>query len=315
MWARQRPRDALRLRIWPRKTFLMQPSGRPGETSFVRAAANQSLWPPGVEARIGRSVRENLHPIALAAVMEICGRRTQKPLREHVEAEGDWNRKGSGHLAEWLLACASTAAGFPTEQQTSYLFTSGAHRARAIGAMLNAIGKTAVAHMVDVGTGVGLIPWLLCSANAGFGSAELFEPDRKRQPALDRLWAFSRAHQTYAIAPLRAEDVPFSTPADLIMFCQCLFRIDSGERRHVLARAWQALRPGGILLVNEQPKEAGAPRSGGQVLVARNEIVSLLPGTSKLFVARTGWRTAHDPHTIAPRVIGSSGLFVTIRPD
>jgi SAM-dependent methyltransferase len=305
------------MRIWPGTRFVLQPSGSGRAIPFVRAAADFRFWPAGAEARIGRSVVKDLHPLALAAVEEICARRTNKPLRQCLAARAGRQGPAAKHLADWLLAHASRQAKeFPSEKQISYLFASGAYRARAISSMLEATHKTAIAHIVDIGTGVGLIPWLLYTETEVAQSVELFEPDRNRRSALDRLWSHRRPGDTYTIAHQRAENVQFSRPADLVMFCQCLFRIESARRRDVLARAWQSLRPGGILVVNEMPREEAA-RSNPlrDALITRNEIVSLMPEPPRLFTSRTGWRTAQEPCAVSPRTIGSSGLFVSTRPD
>jgi 2-polyprenyl-3-methyl-5-hydroxy-6-metoxy-1,4-benzoquinol methylase len=314
MWSSRRLLDAIRLGVWPRKTLVLQPSGKLGGTPFVRAAADALLWPANVESRIGRSVVGNIHPVALAAVAEICARRTNRPSPEGSASETDRQSKAAAHLADWLLAYAShQAKGFPSEKQISYLFTSGGHRARAIGTMLRSIGKTTLAHIVDVGTGVGLIPWLLCTESEESRSVELHEPGKNRRAALDRLWSHCAPTQNYTITHARAETVAFSQPTDLVMFCQCLFHIDQAERRTVLDRAWQALKPGGVLLVNEMPKEAGLYDPTHDLLLRRDEIVALMPGRSQLFLSRTGWRTPHDPSTGSARALGATGLFVSLR--
>jgi len=315
MSSRRHLLDAIGLRLWPGTRFVLHPSESRHTIPFVRAVADPRLWPVGAEVHIGRSVLDGFHPVALAAIANICARHTGKPVQLSTQLT-EKDSLDAAHLADWLLTCAAAPSGsFPTEKQTSYLFTSGAHRARAIGSMLEAIGKTAVPHMVDIGTGVGLIPWLLCNGSVGSRSVQLFEPDRKRHVTLERLWAFRQPQQTYTVAPLRAENVPFSTPADLIMFCQCLFRIDSAQRRAVLEKAWQSLRPGGALFVNEMPKQAAGSDLLRDSLIPRDDIVSLMPGTPRLFTARTGWRTAQEPRAVSARSIGSSGLFVSIRPD
>jgi SAM-dependent methyltransferase len=176
--------------------------------------------------------------------------------------------------------------------------------------MLRTVGKTSLPHIVDVGTGVGLIPWLLCAEGDPPRSVDLFEPRKSGRTALQRLWNYGRVGE-YTVAYLGGDNVPFSRPADLIMFCHCLFHID--QRQTVLRRAWQALKPGGVLLVNEMPKEAGGADRLRDALLTRNEIVAGMPGTPRLFSARTGWRTAHEPHAGSARAIGSSGLFVSVK--
>src|ERR1051326_3532946 len=116
MSLRRQMLDAIRMGFWPGTRFVLDASESRHALPFARAAADFRLWPAGAKVRIGRSVLDALHPVAVAAVADICGRHTGRPVREFSQpAEG--NVLAAAHLADWLLACASVrAGGFPSEK-------------------------------------------------------------------------------------------------------------------------------------------------------------------------------------------------------
>jgi hypothetical protein len=97
------------------------------------------------------------------------------------------------------------------------------------------------------------------------------------------------------------------------MFCHCLLRIKPAQRAAVLERAWAALPPGGVLLVNEGLQDDSKPVPVRADMVRRDELVAIMPGRAQLFTEQTGSQVPEDLHTVSAAAIGYSGIIVSVR--
>jgi SAM-dependent methyltransferase len=263
---------------------------------------------------LGNSVRSELHPVAVDAVAEIASRRTEAPVRMRSPLRGDIDRAMSRALADWIVERASdTNPDHLSDKTTSYLLTSGAHRALAIATVLRGLRKSPIRRLVDIGTAVGLIPWLLLSDFPEIRSVELFEPNRRFRTALDGLWQCRAAGQDYSVAHANAEDAGWSTGVDVVMFCHCMLLVAPEQRRAVLQRAWDSLTPGGVLLINERLKDDSTPNPERPDIIHREEMIAIMPGAPKVYARRTGWRQAKDPCRVTARELAYSGVLASVR--
>lgn len=97
------------------------------------------------------------------------------------------------------------------------------------------------------------------------------------------------------------------------MMCQCLLHVPRDQRRAVLVRAWQALNPGGVLLVNERLRDVSTPGSERGDLVHRDELMSIMPGAPRVFSRRTDWTKPEDLRQVNAKSLGYSGIVVSAR--
>src|SRR5204863_4040692 len=115
-------------------------------------------------------------------------------------------------------------------------------------------------------------------------SARLIEPEKRYIDPLERLWMTCGDALQYRVERTWAEKAQYrESNTDLAMFCQCLFRIQPHLRAEVLARAWRALRRGGVLLVNEALRDESTPepKRAGQVL--KDDLIDMMPRNVRLF--------------------------------
>jgi predicted O-methyltransferase YrrM len=306
-WSNRVVLDAVRAVTWPSEVFVLQP-GRPSARSFVEAAVATVDWPQA-DVVVGASVVDNLHPVTVGAISSIVARRTGRPPRASSPPD-----PMAEELADWLLDVARDPARFPLPvKQLSYVFASGAHRARAIARTLSHISSRPIVRVIDVGTAAGMIPWLLRADLPHAAVFDMFEPEKKFHTALDRLWLHRGTTQSYSLSRTAAEQSEFGSGTDLIMMCQCLLHLSPDQRRAVLDLAWRALNPGGVLLVNEKLCDAATPSSERGDLVHRDELLSIMPGAPSVFSRRSDWTKPEDLRRVSASALGYSGVIVSVR--
>jgi phospholipid N-methyltransferase len=261
---------------------------------------------------LGRSLAAHLHPVAVEAVcLLIESRSGQRPIGRSIARPASVDANMYRHLADWLLDVNSNGP-YSLQKQTPYLFTSGAQRAKAIATALQHTAHRTFECVIDVGSGVGMIPWLLHKDFPSIRAVDLVEPMRHFRPALDRLWHDRCRRSDYTVRQAKAEEVEF-TATDLIMFSHCLLLIAPEQRSTVLDRAWNALNPGGVLMVNETFRDASTPSPKRPDIVHRDELIDILPGDSRIFTRKTGWRKGQPLDSVTARAVGHTGVIVAVR--
>lgn len=230
--------------------------------------------------------------------------------------------KGLGKwLASEVLGASVQEGNTPevSEKELAYFVASGSYRAYALKKVLRRfMDSTTFRTMTDVGAGIGLISWLV-AADPQFdvGVVTLVEPLARYDAATRRLWGLRAAatavHQTRS----KAEEYISAEAQDLFIFCHCLFRMVPEHRRGVMRNAWEALRPGGLLVVNEvvQRPSIGANSTPG-VALTLPELLELFHDFREpdVFVRRDGWSTPHDTMAITAAELGSDSFFVVMKP-
>jgi hypothetical protein len=315
VWSNRILPDALGLAAWPVANLVLQPSDETGGTvSFVEAVADTRPWPTGHEAALGASVRNNLHPVTIEAIANIVERRTGRPPWRRPPLADETSRAMSRALADWLIETAQNKERFRFRvPQLSYIFASAAHRARAIATALRHVKHRPILHMTDIGTTVGMIPWLLQADLPEIRHFELFEPEEKFRAGLDLLWAQRDPKAGYSIMHATAEQAEFGAGADLIMCCQCVHLIAPAQRSAIMERAWCALNPGGVLLINEIVKDDTSAGPSVSDVLHRDEMIALMPGNHHVFSRKTGWRKPDDLRRVTAKALGSSSVLISVR--
>src|SRR5580692_4200616 len=149
VWSNRFLPDALSLPAWPIANLVLQPSDETATTvSFADAAIDGRLWPAGHDAALGASVRNNLHPVTIEAIANIAQRHTGNPPWRRPSLDNEIQKAMSRALAEWLIEVAQNKERFRFRvEQLSYIFASGAHRARAIATALRHVKHRPIRHM------------------------------------------------------------------------------------------------------------------------------------------------------------------------
>ncbi len=289
------------------------------------------LWQGPGRVIVGASVADDLHPLLAAALTELCGWLAGNHQRLWVQAKGDLRRPETAdaaatHLCRWILAQARAGAGDEpsiTPGQLQQFLTSGGHSAGAIERLVDATHSGGRCDdIIEVGAGVGLTSWLLAAdERRAVRRVMLVDPMRRHELAAQQLWGSfvaGRDDRRALLARIPSYRYPFEEPADIILLCQTVFTVPREQREAFFARCWNALRPGGIVIVNEVVVDDVAPPDPGARRGApgRNELAALLAplGEPCLYREVSGWRRAEDPLSVPAREYYSSS-FIVLRRD
>jgi predicted O-methyltransferase YrrM len=214
----------------------------------------------------------------------------------------------SHHCARWLKNITADSAHNALAKQVPYLFTSGAQRARIIATILNHAPHGRIERLVDIGSAVGVIPWLLQHDLPSLHDVTLIEPMRYFHTGLEQLWHKGPFARNYTAIQSKAEEAEYGR-ADLIMLSHCFFLIAPEKRQAALRRAWDALNPGGVLLLNEVFTDASTPNPGRSDIIPRDELFGMVPAVAKIFTRQTGWRTPQRLSSVTARTAGHTGVI------
>jgi hypothetical protein len=216
----------------------------------------------------------------------------------------------SRHFAQWLTQTVRSpelAALLPREELEHFLASTG-YRTKGILALQSCLpgGGT----LIDHGTSFGLMPWLIAvDATEPPDHVVMIDPLARYESALQRLWTGPKLPSNQFVQS-SSENYYYDRGADLILFCHTLFRIPRNEWQSVLERAWNALNPGGALVVNETLSDKHLSSTG----IELSAISSLLDGFDRdcvtLYRPETRWSVPENPLTTAG-ARGSSCFLVT----
>jgi phospholipid N-methyltransferase len=298
--------DTVAMMAWPACVFVVQPDKRSNfHEAFFPALASGDLRLVNGRVTLGRSLRTNLHPIAVRTLSRLTGSKNHDPAgRSEESSDSDMSHR----CARWLKIITADSAYNGLAKQVPYLFTSGAQRARIIATILNHAPHGKVERLIDIGSAVGVIPWLLQYDLPSLQDVVLIEPMRRFHAALEQLWQNGPRARNYTAIQTRAEEAEYST-ADLIMLSHCLFLIPAEKRKATLQRAWDALNPGGVLLLNEIFTDASTANPGRPDIIHRDELFGMMPAVAQIFTRQTGWRTPQKLSSVTARTAGNTGVI------
>lgn len=184
----------------------------------------------------------------------------------------------AGGVARWIEKFASGQVGLNVPQRSvSYALFSASLRSRILSHLLRE-GTTSARRLrlVDHGANIGVL--MLCAV---YGlpriGLEVFcsEIDRSAIEAGKALWSYCGLDDAIVYQPVSAVDFDYPTDIDGVFFGQMLFRIPREERARLLHRAWDALRPGGFMAINEIMNRSDAAASSD--LLTSDELLSYFP--------------------------------------
>ncbi len=287
------------------------------------------LWQMPGRVVVGASICEELHPLLAAALTELCDRTVGERSRLWVHAQGDLQRPEPAsvtavHLCRWILAQARAGAGDDTSITLAELqqcLTGGGHRAGALERLLDTVlPDRPCTDIVEVGGGLGLSSWLIAAdERRGVRQVMLVDPNRRHELAAQQLWGSFTAggdERCAFLARIPAYRFPFDLEADIVLLCQTVYAVPPDQREAFFARCWKALKPGGLLIINEfvvadNPGEGGNPVN----IPRRDELISLLARFAEphLFREAFGWSRAEDPLAVPAQEYYSSSFIVLHR--
>ena len=294
---------------WPTCVFVVQPDKRSNfHEAFFPALASGDVRVTNSRVALGRSIRANLHPVAVRTLSRLTGSKNQDPATSLQESRNS----DSHHFARWLRNMTADSAYNGLAKQVPYLFTSGAQRARIIATILDHSPHRRIERLIDIGSAVGVIPWLLQYDLPSLQDVVLIEPMRRFHAALEQLWQNGLRARNYTAIQTRAEEAEYGT-ADLIMLSHCLFLIPAEKRKATLQRAWDALNPGGVFLLNEIFTDASTPNLGPSDIMHRDELFGMMPAVAQIFTRQTGWRTPQELSAVTARTAGHTGVIFAMK--
>ena len=306
----------------------------PGNCENYFSQLRQAKAWNGVSAVIiGRSLEENFDTCLLDALAVAASRSARRDLEIHRlvpgaapirHASSEPSREGLA-LGNWLSNEVMAGGERDAEEQRvspedlEYLYGSGGRRASALMKLLRAnYAGRRFGDVVDLGAGIGFISCLVAmQPEFGIRRTVLVEPKSMRVAQGTRLWTSngSRSPEDFRFARMTMQKFPFPEPVDLAIICQSLFYVPAEILPGFIQRAWNALHPGGLFVINERladgPGEAKR-KHGAHSLLQRERLMALLAAHAppRVYQRRDGWAHARDPMKIAAAELSADSFLV-----
>ena len=142
--------------------------------------------------------------------------------------------------------------------------------------------------MIDHGAGIGMMSLCVYQASSGrIKRVVCSEAKRAFVANGRRLWGALGCGDAVEYQEGSALDFAYPGQVGVVLVSQMLYRIPPAKRRDFIARAWEALEPGGALLINELTDRD--PATGAAPILRSEELFGCLPAASErwLFAAGT----------------------------
>ncbi|HEX2593221.1 MAG TPA: hypothetical protein VHL34_17095, partial [Rhizomicrobium sp.] len=304
---------------------LQHAKGAAGESDLLSTLVSANAW-VGKTPVLGRSLMEELHPLVAGALAQAISKQSSAAVRDgrsRTLSPVEQQSSAEAALASWILGQAEAAtqsSGAIGQGELSYFLASGGNRSLGLTKLLRRLSKQRIGTLVEHGAGIGLIPWLVANeADMEIGRVLLVEPQQRYTTAATALWSPAAEGSTAEMewADSVSEDYAYTGPVDVVLFCHSMFRMNRAQRQGMLELAWAALRPGGLLIVNEVVREAAEDTAIGPDIVALPDLIAQMTFGEKapsVFRSDTDWRRAESPSRLSPSEIGSTSFFVAEKP-
>lgn len=223
----------------------------------------------------------------------------------------------AGGLARWIEGFASGQLATKVPQRSvSYALFSASLRSRVLSHLLRRRTTPAQAvRLVDHGANIGVL--MLCAAY-GLPRQDLAvfcsEIDRPAVEAGQTIWSHCGLTDVIVYQTVSAVDFEHPADVDAVFFGQMLFRIPREARAGLLRRAWDALRPGGFIAINEIMNRSDAAASSD--LLTSDELLAYLPAEAEV----VAYFDFDDPQPVSPgdarpeAFASSENCIVAIKP-
>jgi predicted O-methyltransferase YrrM len=319
--------DLTRLSLAIRKQIVL--ASPDAQSSILFRVIDDPLWQEPGRIVVGASISEELHPLLGAALTELCDWTAGDRARLWVQSEGDLRRPQAAsataeHLCRWILAQARGTGGAEpstTLVELQQCLTSGGHRAGAFERLLDTVlSDRSCASIVEVGGALGLPSWLIAAdERRGVRRVTLVDPNRRHELALQQLWgSFTSGGEERCafLAKIPAYRFAFDSEADIVLLCQAVFSVPPEQRAAFFERCWRALKPGGVLIINEVVAADDADAGAASINIPRRDaLIALLSrfAEPRLFREAFGWSRAEDPLAVPAQDYFSSSFIVLCR--
>jgi hypothetical protein len=290
-----------------------------GQHDFLSQIARKE--PFAHQVVLGASIAKELPPTLVSALAilseELC--QSSEPVvsgKDEKLAPSERTERGAT-LASWISNVVQEKAD-PSQivppGELAYFIASTGYRTVGVLALMERYGIRLDSVIVDHGSCCGLMPWLVaadyCHAPK---QIVMIEPLTRYRNATANLWTSAgNCGPEHESVEGISEEYSYSEPPNVVIFSHTLFRIPRGARQAVLDRAWEALRPGGILLINETTVDAGDPTSSGPDLPRLDQLISAMRWTEEpeIFRPESRWKSAESVRAVSSSKLGSASFIV-----
>ena len=196
-----------------------------------------------------------------------------------------------------------------TEAFIAAMHTRARHSADALAAQLDMSG---VRRVLDVGGGSGVFSMAFCRARPGLTAVVL---DRPEVVALTRKYA-DQAGMAGRIETV-ADDyhtAEFGEGFDLVLFSSVVHINGPDENRALMGKAYDALLPGGRIVVADYVMEPDRTTPADGALFALNMLVNTAAGDTYTEAEIGGWLTAAGCDPVSRDGDGPRALMIGVRP-
>jgi hypothetical protein len=260
---------------------------------------------------IGRSVGRYGPLVAGAIASLVCSRTGQSP-----------SPSPAAGLAAWILNSldrqreGKKQGGRPLERkELSYFLFSSSRRSQVLKRILDEFfGGGDIACLVDHGAGIGMVP-----LSANFACDNIIRRVVCSEIRHDfviigsSLWKVLGCEGVLEYQECSAVDFAYPDEVSVVLFAQMLFRIPPEHRQAVIASAWQALAPGGLLIINELMDRDQSTASSP--IVTSRELLGYLPSAreSRVFWGGSGAKSNVRLQGADAGVFRRSDNFIVLR--
>jgi len=186
-----------------------------------------------------------------------------------------------------------------------YLFHGGARRGfGATRAAASALDGMRNGSVVEHGAALGMVSmfWLLLEPRLSRSTAVEIAP-KYSEPGHAAARAILPRSKSFEHRNGSIEAFSYETRPDVVTFVHSLYRLARPDRAAAVARAWEALAPGGILLINETIQTAGSQDAKlTQTNLGFAEMIELFAplGRPALYVPSDLWAQPAELQTADP---------------
>lgn len=301
-----------------------------GQAVIVEAQAASTLQNEGLSRLSLFDFIESGHDSA-AAVTIIVGKSIANygplvadAIENLLRSRGNGEQAPPARLAQWIkgsLAATQSESSrtdpvLERKELAYFLFSSSRRAQVALRAIDQLLPAGEISCFVDHGAGLAIVPLCLhFQRKKGIARVVCSEIKHDFVVLGRQLWTALGCENRLEYQEGSAIDLRYPGSVTVVLFAQMLYRLPADKRRDAILAAWLALKPGGLLLINELLDRE--PRLTTLAPLTSREMLELLPKARDrwLYWGSSGVKALDTLNDADSSLLGRSDGFLVVRKD